>query len=51
MKLTPKQIDFVNKEVDLNNAILMSNPRTALFNHIARQEALKIIVELANIRD
>lgn len=51
MKLTPKQIDFVNKEVNTNNAILKSRPQTAFFNHLARQEALRLLVELANIRD
>ena len=51
MKLTPKQIDFVNKQVDINNAVLKSNPRTGLVNHVARQEALRLLVELANIRE
>lgn len=51
MKLTPKQIDFVNKESDIVGAIIRSNPQKGLINHGARDEALRLIAQLANIRD
>jgi hypothetical protein len=51
IKLNSKQIDFINKEIDINNAILASRPSKGIVNHIARQEALRIIVELHNLRD
>jgi hypothetical protein len=51
MKLTPAQIDYFNKEVDLNNAICSSEPTKNVITIIARREALRIIGELIRIKD
>lgn len=51
MKLTPKQIDFVNKQLEISEAVINGRPSANLIQVGARYEALRLIAQLANIRD
>ena len=51
IKLSSKQIEFLNREIEINNAILKSKPQEGIVQHIARMEALRIIVQLHNIKE
>jgi len=51
MKLTLKQIQHINREAELNDRIIKSRPTQGVYSIIARQEALRLIIELANIKD
>lgn len=51
MKLTAKQIQFLNNEIEINNRILKSGPSEGVFSLLARQEALRIVIQLHNIKD
>lgn len=51
MKLTPKQIRHINTEAEINNRLIEAEPARRAYTIIARQEALRLIIELANIKD
>lgn len=51
MKLTNKQIDFLNQEININNRIIQSCPSEGVIMLLARREALRILVELQKIKD
>lgn len=51
MKLTAKQIQHINREIDINQRLIDARPTKGIFDIAARREALRIIAELHNIKD
>ncbi len=49
MKLTPKQVEWLNKEQEIVQRIIESEPERGLWNYIMQQQMLGIIARLHNI--
>lgn len=50
-KLSPEQVEYINKEIDINNRICDSKPSAGVYNLIARREALRLMVQLHNVTE